>query len=80
MNTINVQGNKIAINHFNEQTSKNGRPFRLSGVSIVLNKPMIWIDEIKAYRHGTIYHFRYLDKDDFFAFEFDARDNFICKL
>jgi len=80
MKQISIQGFKIDINHFNAQTSKNGRPFRLSGVSLVTTKPQVWIDEIKAYRHGTIYIFRYLDKDEFFAFEFDARDKFVNKV
>jgi len=80
MKQISVQGFKIDVNHFNTQTSKNGRPFRLSGVSLVTTKPQVWIDEIKAYRHGTVYSFRYLDKDEFFAFEFDARDKFVSKV
>jgi len=79
MASILVQGFKINLN-FETQTSKNGRPFRLSGVSIVANKPKVWIDEIKAYRHGTIYSFRYLDKDEFFGFEFDAFGKFIAKV
>lgn len=80
MKQIFVQGFKIDVNHFNTQTSKNGRPFRLSGVSLVTTKPQVWIDEIKAYRHGTVYSFVYLDAlGGFFAFEFDARDKFVSK-
>jgi len=81
VNKIDIQGFKIDINHFNPQTSKNGRPFRLSGVSLVLTKPQVWIDDIKAYRHSTVYSFRYLDVDsEFFAFEFDAKDKFVSKV
>jgi hypothetical protein len=79
MNRILVQGFSIDVNHFETQISKNGRPFRLSGVSIVANKPSVYIKEINSYRHGTIYSFRYLDKDEFFAFEFDAFGKFIGK-
>jgi hypothetical protein len=79
MNTISVQGFKIDINHFDTQISKNGRPFRLSGVSHVLTKPAVWVN--KMLLHGTIYSFRYLDEQDgFFAFEFDPFNNFISKI
>jgi hypothetical protein len=79
MNTISVQGFKIDINHFDTQISKNGRPFRLSGVSHVLTKPAVWVN--KMLMHGTIYSFRYLDEQDgFFAFEFDPFNNFISKI
>jgi hypothetical protein len=79
MNTISVQGFKIDISHFEEQTSKSGRPFRLSGVSLVMTKPAVWVDKILM--HGTIYSFRYLDADsEFFAFEFDPFNNFISKI
>jgi hypothetical protein len=78
MNTILVQGFKIDINHFDTQISKSGRPFRLSGVEIVRTKPAQWVN--KMLLHGTIYSFRYLDKDEFFAFEFDPFNNFISKI
>jgi hypothetical protein len=79
MNTLSVQGFKIDINHFDTQISKNGRPFRLSGVSHVLTKPAVWVN--KMLLHGTIYSFRYLDEQDgFFAFEFDPFNNFISKI
>ena len=78
MDTINVQGFKIDIRHFDEQISKNGRPFRLSGVSLVTTKPQEWVG--KMLFHNTIYHFRYLDADEFFAFEFDPKGNFLCKV
>jgi len=78
MNTISVQGFKIDINHFEPQISKNGRPFRLSGVQIVRTKPAQWVNKILL--HGTIYSFRYLDKDEFFGFEFDPYNNFISKI
>lgn len=80
MNAIFVQNHKINLN-FEVQTSKNGRPFRLSGISLVTTKPAVWVSELKAYRHGTIYTFRYLDVDsEFFGFEFDAFNKFIQKI
>ena len=79
MNAIFVQNHKINLN-FETQISKNGRPFRLSGISLVTTKPAVWVKELKAYRHGTIYTFKYLDSyDDFFGFEFDAKGNLVCK-
>lgn len=78
MNTISVQGFKIDINHFEKQISKSGRPFRLSGIGLVTTKPAVWVD--KTLMHGTYYHFRYLDKDEFFSFEFDPHNNFISKI
>lgn len=80
MSAIFVQNHKINLN-FETQISKNGRPFRLSGISLVTTKPAIYIKNIKSFRHGTIYSFRYLDVDnEFFEFEFDAFDNFVCKV
>jgi len=78
MDKFTVDGMVYEVNHFKQQN--NNRPFRLSGVSLVTTKPQVWIDEIKAYRHSTVYSFRYLDKDEFFAFEFDARDKFVSKV
>jgi len=78
MGKFTVEKHVYEVNHFNPQN--NNRPFRLSGVSLVTTKPQVWIDEIKAYRHGTIFTFRYLDKDEFFAFEFDTRDKFVSKV
>lgn len=78
MESILVKDHRINLN-FEKQISKNGRPFRLSGISLVLTKPAVWID--KKLRHGTIYTFRYLDADsEFFAFEFDPNGVFLCKL
>jgi hypothetical protein len=78
MNAIFVQNHKINLN-FETQTSKNGRPFRLSGISLVTTKPAVWVD--KRLVHGTIYTFRYLDADsEFFGFEFDAHGKFVCKV
>jgi len=78
MNKISIQGFDIDVNHFDTQISKNGRPFRLSGVSLVLDKPAVWID--KRLTHGTEYIFRYLDSEGgFFSFEFDPHNKFICK-
>jgi hypothetical protein len=80
MNAIFVQNHKINLN-FETQTSKNGRPFRLSGISLVTTKPAVWVSELNSYRHGTVYSFRYLDVDsEFFGFEFDAHGKFVCKV
>tara|TARA_R110000868_G_scaffold218015_3_gene468178 strand:+ start:903 stop:1166 length:264 start_codon:yes stop_codon:yes gene_type:complete len=79
MNTISVQGFKIDISHFETQISKSGRPFRLSRVGHVLTKPAVWVDKMLI--HGTYYTFRYLDAyDEFFGFEFDSYNNFVCKM
>jgi len=78
MDKFTVEKHLYEVNHFNQQTHENGRPFRLSGISLVLNKPAVWID--KRLTHGTEYIFRYLDKEGgFFSFEFDPNNKFICK-
>jgi len=77
MNVISVGNHKINLN-FETQVSKSGRPFRLSGISLVLDKPAIWID--KRLTHGTKYWFRYLDKDEFFGFEFSPDGKFVGKV
>lgn len=78
MSAILVGSHKINLN-FEKQISKNGRPFRLSGISLVTTKPAIWID--KRLTHGTIYTFRYLDTDaEFFGFEFTPDGKFLCKV
>lgn len=77
---ITIQNFSINLN-FETQTSKNGRPFRLSGISILWDKPKQYIDELKAFRHPTHYHFRYLDvENEFFTFEFNAKNQFVKKL
>jgi len=79
MDKFTVDGFGYEVNHFKPQD--NNRPFRLSGVSLVLTKPQVWIDDVKAYRHGTIFSFRYLDElGGFFAFEFDAKGKFVSKV
>ena len=77
MTQISVQGFKINLN-FDTQTSKSGRLFRLSGISLVTTKPSVWIN--KMLTHGTVYTFRYIGTDEFFAFEFDQYGNFVGKL
>jgi hypothetical protein len=75
---IQIGNHKINLN-FETQASKNGRPFRLSGVSSVTTKPAQWID--KKLVHGTIYSFRYLDVDnEFFGFEFTPDGKFLSKI
>jgi hypothetical protein len=78
MNSFKYENQLIEIN-FETQISKLGRPFRLSGIALVTQKPALWVD--KMYRHNTIYTFRYLDTyDEFFSFEFDANDKLIGKV
>lgn len=77
MQTINVNGFIINLN-FETQIAKSGRPFRLSGIQLVLNKPAEFVNKIRM--HGTIYSFRYLDKDEFFALEFCPKGNFLNKV
>ena len=73
-NYITVQSQRINLN-FDEQTGSTGKPFRLSGISLVLNKPSVWID--KQLFHGTIYVFRYIGTNDFFSVEFDPHDVYV---
>lgn len=78
MEQILIGNHKINLN-FETQISKNGRPFRLSGISLVTTKPAVWINKILT--HGTIYTFRYLDVDnEFFSFEFSPDNKFIQKI
>ena len=78
---IKVDGVSYELNPNSEQTDAHGRKFRLSGISLVTTKPAVWVNELKAYRHGTVYSFRYLDVDsEFFGFEFDAFNKFIQKI
>jgi hypothetical protein len=74
---IMVQRFKINLN-FETQISKQGRPFRLSGIVNVTTKPQVYYNGM--YRHNTIYTFRYLDKEEFFSFEFDYKNEFINKI
>ena len=78
---IKVDGVSYELNPNLEQTDANGRKFRLSGISLVTTKPAVWVNDVKAYRHGTVYSFRYLDTHgEFFGFEFDAHGKFVCKV
>ncbi len=74
---ITIQNFTINLNS-ETQISKNGRPFRLSCISLVTDKPTKYVNG--EYCHGTIYSFRYLDKDEFFGFEFSPDNVFICKV
>jgi hypothetical protein len=58
------------------QISKLGRPFRYSGVELLHDKGK-WVD--KVFKLGSIYTFRYLDKDEFFRLEFNSEMKFIQK-
>ena len=78
---IKVDGHGYELNPNLEQTDERGRKFRLSGISLVTTKPAVWVNDVKAYRHGTIYTFKYLDSyNEFFGFEFDAFNKFIQKI
>jgi hypothetical protein len=64
---------------FEEQTSPNGRPIRLSGIAKNLQVAEKWID--KTFKNHWIYTFKYLDAyDEFVSFEFDYNNKFVCKL
>lgn len=61
---------------FDEQTSLNGRPIRLSGIAKNLQLPEKYIN--KSFKNHWIYTFRFLDKDDeFISFEFDYNNKFV---
>jgi hypothetical protein len=64
---------------FQQQTSPNGRPIRLSGIAKNLQIAEKWID--KTFKNHWIYTFKYLDAyDEFVSFEFDYNNKFVCKL
>jgi hypothetical protein len=64
---------------FEEQTSPNGRPIRLSGIAKNLQVAEKWLD--KTFKNHWIYTFKYLDAyDEFVSFEFDYNNKFVCKL
>lgn len=72
---INAKGFKIKLS-FETQQSKNGRDFRLSGVSKKTTLPAKWIN--KDYKFHWVYNFIYLDKiGGFFEIEIDYSDNFV---
>jgi hypothetical protein len=78
---IKVDGVSYELNQNLEQIDASGRKFRLSGISLVTTKPAVWVSDLKAYRHGTVYTFRYFDvHSEFFGFEFDAHGKFVCKI
>lgn len=67
------------------QISPKGRPFRLSGSRINLDKPEKYIKNKEMFMHHFFYRFRYVDKEDgFFEIECDYEDKYInnslCKL
>ena len=75
---ILIKDFKLNLN-FEEQTSPNGRPIRLSGIAKNAKLPEKWVKG--KYKNHWIYTFRYLDKQDgFVSFEFDYYDKFLCKL
>lgn len=64
---------------FEEQTSPNGRPIRLSGIAKNLQVAEKWVN--KTFKNHWIYTFKYLDAyDEFVSFEFDYNNKFVCKL
>lgn len=75
-NTIKVKNQTLHLD-FEVRVSPSGRPYRHSGVSLVLNEPSVWIDRVM--HHKTIYYFKYVDATGgFFAFKFDQYGKFEC--
>ena len=73
---LNIKGYKIDLSKESHISPQN-RPFRLSSIEAVGNQ--VWINKVLC--TGTIYTFRYLDKEGgFFGFEFDERGNFKTKV
>lgn len=73
--TLNIKGVKLGL-HFETQTSPNGRPIRLSGISKNLKLSEKYI--AGSYKNHWIYTFRYLDDiDGFISFEFDYYGKFV---
>lgn len=76
METISIGSHRLNTD-CEPQLSPNGRLLRLSGISLVTDKEAIWIGNM--YLHGTLYTFRFLDKDEFIGFEYCPKGKFIKK-
>lgn len=78
VNHILIKDFKLNLN-FEEQTSPNGRPLRLSGIAKNATLPEKFVNG--KYRNHWIYTFRYLDNiDGFVSFEFDYNEKFLYKI
>lgn len=76
--TLKIKNTTLYLNS-EPQTAPSGRSFRLSGIKKVCEKPPKWIDG--GYKYHWQYTFRYLDgNQEFFSFEVDYEDKFVCKL
>lgn len=74
---IKIKDTVLYLN-FENQTSPQGRPIRLSGISKNATVPEKWIEG--GYKNHWIYTFRYLDSlDGFVSFEFDYTGRFVGK-
>jgi len=75
LESILIKETRVYLN-FETQTSKLGRPFRLSGIGKNLQLPEKWID--KCFKNHWVYIFRYLDaQSEFFAVEYDYNNKFV---
>jgi hypothetical protein len=76
MEKIKINSETYIFLNFETQTSKLGRPFRLSGTRKNLQLPEKWVD--KVLKNHWIYSFIYLDeKAGIFEIEVDYNDNFL---
>jgi hypothetical protein len=76
MEKIKINSETYIFLNFETQTSKLGRPFRLSGIRKNLQLPPKWVNKIE--KHHWIYSFIYLDeRGGFFEIEVDYADNFL---
>lgn len=72
---LNIKGVKLGL-HFEEQSSPQGRPIRLSGIAKNCKLPEKWTDG--GYKNHWIYTFRFVDAlDGFISFEFDYYGKFV---
>lgn len=77
--SILINQTRIFLN-FETQTSKLGRPFRLSGTRQNLQQPQKWIDAHKMFMHHYFHTFKYLDEQGgFFEIECDYENKYINK-
>ena len=76
MGQIKIKNLTLDLNPLIVQTSPNGRPIRLSGISKNLQVPERWINKVLC--NYWIYTFIFTDEEGgFIHFEFDYNNNFI---
>ena len=77
MEYLTINQTRVYLN-FETQTSKLGRPFRVSGGRLNGNVPAKWIESHKMFMHHYIHSFKYLDeKGGFFEVEVDYNNKFV---